>query len=365
MVAPQSVPVFLENRVVREQSGDYIPNTPTIMSETLTINIKSGGDKKYTVSISLSNTVEDLKKEVETAADVPVDRQRLIYSGKVLKDAETIESYKIKLGETVHMVKSAAPKSASTNAASELGGQSAATSSIPSNIAAGQGAFNPLADLTGARYAGYSQLPLASMFGPDGGMNNTMDPDQLNEMMSNPMFQQSMNSMLSDPRMMDFLIEQNPQLRAMGPQAREMMQSPFFRQMLSNPEMMRQMMSMGGGMGGSSPSFPAPGANPSLESAPSDASSAANASSPGASNPFASLFPGGVPPMNPFAAMMGGEAGAGTTAAPQDTRPPEERYESQLRQLNDMGFFDFDQNVAALRRTGGSVQGAIEQLLNN
>ncbi len=32
--------------------------------------------------------------------------------------------------------------------------------------------------------------------------------------------------------------------------------------------------------------------------------------------------------------------------------PPEERYAEQLRQLNDMGFYDFDRNVAALRRSG-------------
>lgn len=52
-------------------------------------------------------------------------------------------------------------------------------------------------------------------------------------------------------------------------------------------------------------------------------------------------------------------------AAPADNRPPEERYESQLRQLNDMGFYEFDRNVQALRRSGGSVQGAIEYLLQN
>ncbi|KAJ3471984.1 hypothetical protein NLG97_g11389 [Lecanicillium saksenae] len=49
--------------------------------------------------------------------------------------------------------------------------------------------------------------------------------------------------------------------------------------------------------------------------------------------------------------MTGGDAGA--PAGPPDNRPPEERYEEQLRQLNDMGFFDFDRNVAALRRSGG------------
>jgi len=59
---------------------------------------------------------------------------------------------------------------------------------------------------------------------------------------------------------------------------------------------------------------------------------------------------------NPF-------GGPASPPPPVDNRPPEERYADQLRQLNDMGFFDFDRNVEALRRSGGSVQGAIEQLL--
>lgn len=58
--------------------------------------------------------------------------------------------------------------------------------------------------------------------------------------------------------------------------------------------------------------------------------------------------------------LMGGAA---EPAAPADTRPPEERYAEQLSQLNEMGFYDFDQNVAALRRSGGNVQGAVNFLL--
>jgi ubiquilin len=106
-----------------------------------------------------------------------------------------------------------------------------------------------------------------------------------------------------------------------------------------------------------------------------------------AANPFAALFPpaGGAQgnqtnPANPFGItpemmtqmqqmMMGGGGGfgggfGGAPAAPADNRPPEERYADQLRQLNDMGFYDFDRNVAALRRSGGSVQGAVEYLLS-
>lgn len=92
-----------------------------------------------------------------------------------------------------------------------------------------------------------------------------------------------------------------------------------------------------------------------------------------AANPFAALFPPqGASQTNPFGMnpemmqqmmqMLGG--GAAGPAAPADNRPPEERYAEQLRQLNDMGFYDFERNVAALRRSGGSVQGAIEHLLS-
>lgn len=104
----------------------------------------------------------------------------------------------------------------------------------------------------------------------------------------------------------------------------------------------------------------APGAG-----APGDGAAGAG----GAANPFF-----GGPPMNPEALQqilqglgvnspLGGGSPA-PPAVPVDNRPPEERYAEQLRQLNDMGFTDFDRNVAALRRSGGSVQGAIEHLLS-
>jgi ubiquilin len=62
---------------------------------------------------------------------------------------------------------------------------------------------------------------------------------------------------------------------------------------------------------------------------------------------------------------MGGLGSPLAAAPPADNRPPEERYAEQLRQLNDMGFFDFDRNITALRRSGGSVQGAVDYLLSN
>lgn len=149
-----------------------------LVDETpVTFNIKSSSDAKYVITIPLTMTVLDLKTRLSGTdyADIPPDRQRLIYSGRVLKDPDTLSSYKIKEGHTVHLVKGAAsnqrqnPANSSTSTAGT--GTTPAASGVPTNIAAGTG-NNPLAGLTGARYAGFAQLPGADMFGPDGGVSS-------------------------------------------------------------------------------------------------------------------------------------------------------------------------------------------------
>lgn len=267
------------------------------------------------------------------------------------------------------------------------------------------------------------------------------------DMLSNPAIAQAMNEALNNPQMVDMMIQANPMLRN-NPHAREMLQSPMFRSMLSNPEALRAAAQMRRAMGGGggAEAFPAPGAtdttpagapaagaeggnnapnqanpmgfpglgmfgappaglggaggaanNPFMallnpfgappgaqpaagqtgagdNAANRDPSATAGATPTGqAANPFGGLFgapggnagnPFGITPeqMQQFMQMMGG-GGLGEPAAPADNRPPEERYAEQLRQLNEMGFYDFDQNVAALRRSGGNVQGAVNFLL--
>lgn len=130
----------------------------------------------------------------------------------------------------------------------------------------------------------------------------------------------------------------NPQQQQQNPFA-AVTQSPMFQSLVQNPQLMQQMLQT---MTGAPPS-----ANPANPSNPSDPNVG-----PQANNPFAALLgPGG----------MG--AFGGVPQQPADTRPPEVRYEEQLRQLNDMGFYEFERNVEALRRAGGSVQGAVEYLL--
>lgn len=137
----------------------------------LTFNVKAANDQKLVVTISANATVADLKAKLASPelADVPAERQRLIYSGRVLKDPDTLATVKIKDGHTVHLVKGAA-SNVRQNPANQGAGSNTPTSHVPTNLATGTG-NNPLAGLTGARYAGFHGLPGADMFGPDGGVS--------------------------------------------------------------------------------------------------------------------------------------------------------------------------------------------------
>ncbi|KAF2169119.1 hypothetical protein M409DRAFT_64894 [Zasmidium cellare ATCC 36951] len=432
-------------------------NTGDEVEQQLTFNVKSSSDAKYVVTVPTTMTVGDLKQKLSTSeyADTPPERQRLIYSGRVLKDPDTLASCKIKDGNTVHLVRSAESNQrqnpVNQGGASTPAGAGQPASNVPSNIAAGTGAGNPLAQLTGARYAGFHGLPGADMFGADGGMGAPPNADQMLRMLDDPNFAQQMNEAMNNPAVLDML-RNNPMIRN-NPMARAAIENPEMRRMMMNPDMIRMQMQMQRAMGGNGGegAFPMPGQTDTTEGgnntnnttgSTNTGAGGQNTGNPftqvppgggqGGQNPFAALF--GAPPgaganagnagagtgtdtanqqnpfgslfggqnqegqQNPMAAMtqqlmqnpqmmqqmmqmMGGGEGAGGEGAgfnpfgglggaapppePADSRPPEERYESQLRQLNDMGFYEFDRNVQALRRSGGSVQGAVEYLLSN
>ncbi|KAF5020117.1 hypothetical protein F66182_7880 [Fusarium sp. NRRL 66182] len=424
----------------------------------ITFKVKTSSDSNHSITMAETATVLDLKTKLagEEFENIPVERQRLIYSGRVMKNDDTLGTYKIKHNNTIHMVKSAASNQQPNQTPSA---NTSTSTPAPANMASGT-ANQPFAGLTGARYAGFGNgLPGLDMFGPDGGMGAPMDEARIQRLMSDPNVQQSINEAFNNPDFVNMLIDSNPMLRNM-PNAREIITSPFMRQMMTNPEMMSQAMrmqrNMQGGQGGGA--FPAPGATDTTPDGAATGGNAQGSDGQTQQNPFANPFlmqglmggqPGGElppqlrglsalfgaapgqtatgqtgsenttsqgttdnaggaqtsgttpsqggaqqgsntspPPANPFAAlfpppgaaqatnpfgmnpemmqqmmqMFGGQSAA--SSAPADNRPPEERYAEQLRQLNDMGFFDFDRNVAALRRSGGSVQGAIEHLLS-
>ncbi|KAF9283900.1 hypothetical protein BGZ68_005050, partial [Mortierella alpina] len=78
-------------------------------TSTITINVKASNENKYEITISPAATVLEFKTKISEKCDLPAERIRLIYSGRVLKDADTLESYKVQEGHTIHMVRGAAP----------------------------------------------------------------------------------------------------------------------------------------------------------------------------------------------------------------------------------------------------------------
>lgn len=395
--------------------------------QQVTFTVKSSSDQKFSLTLPAATTVGDLKQKLSASeyAGLPSERQRLIYSGRVLKDADTLGSCKIKDGNTVHLVKGAESNSrqnpASTSTSTAGPGVAA---NVPTNIASGAGANNPLAQLTGARYAGMHGLPGMEMFGADGGMGAPPDPEAMLRLLDDPNFAQQINEAMNNPAVIDML-RNNPMIRD-NPMARAAIDNPEMRRMMFSPEMIRiqtQLQRQGGFRGGAG-SFPMPGQTDTTQGSEQPQGTPGAAPAPrspfgaGAANPFAALFPGAAPAANASGAPAGTGAGNDPNPAnifganpsqlvdpeamrqlmqspegmrdvmqlmargapgganpfgfaaqepqgPPDNRPPEDRYADQLRQLNDMGFFEFERNIQALRRSGGSVQGAVEYLLSN
>ncbi|KAH9620442.1 hypothetical protein KSS87_017378 [Heliosperma pusillum] len=189
---------------------------------------------------------------------------------------------------------------------------------------------------------GLSSLPeLQHMLG------GVPDLSEASQFMQNPAMSQMMQSVLSNPQMFNQIINMNPQLRSLtesNPQLREMLQNPeMLRQMLS-PEMMQQMTTL----------------QQSLLSArnraPTNQDPLQTGAAAGAANNMG---------LEMLMNMFGGLGAGGLTTPENSNVPPEELYATQLTQLQEMGFFDTQENIRALQATRGNVHAAVERLLGN
>ncbi|KAJ3117933.1 hypothetical protein HDU96_004837 [Phlyctochytrium bullatum] len=345
----------------------------------ITVNIKCSNEAKFSVTIVDNATVTALKEAIaaeleKTSSPTPPSGQRLIFAGRVLKDEEVLTTYKVIEGSTLHLVRSkpagssstpsttTATPSTTTSTTSPTGTTPAAPAPTPTTPAPNA---NPWAALLGAGLPQGNPTPFAGAGSPGaglgaGGLNGPMDPNVMASLLSNPAVASSVASMMSNPAIMDSLIASNPQMaNAFTPQMRSMMQSEEFRRMMANPEFIRSMMQMAPLMGGGFNPFGAggyggaPGATPGADAgAGATAGAGANPMNPTGAAGFdpalLSLLMGGLPP-----------------ARPPPPANPEEAYAEQLRQLQDMGFYDASENIRALNATGGNVSAAVEWLFNH
>lgn len=227
--------------------------------------------EKRTVEVEGGANVKDFRDKVAAAFEcADVEAVCLIFAGKILKDADTLESHSIKDGMTVHLVikqsKSASnpaspasnapasPASPSPSASGNPASPSAASTSAPSpGGSTGDAAANPFGSLglSGPNpfgsLAGLSGLSGMTAFGgPGGGGQNLQEmqrnmmremgsnPESVRQILDNPMVQ----SLMQNPEVMQNLMMANPQMREL------MERNPEITHMLNNPELMRQTMEM-------------------------------------------------------------------------------------------------------------------------
>ena len=81
----------------------YAKEEPVYVKNAL--YVKSLDGKTSILSVDRSDRIASVKQKIEAVRSIPVDRQKLIFAGKMLKDERTLDGYNISIpGSTVHLV---------------------------------------------------------------------------------------------------------------------------------------------------------------------------------------------------------------------------------------------------------------------
>ncbi|KAL2493519.1 Ubiquitin domain-containing protein DSK2b [Forsythia ovata] len=201
---------------------------------------------------------------------------------------------------------------------------------------------NPTSDARPPGVAGLGGLGLPELER----MVGMSDPSAFSQFLQNPAMTQMMQSLFSNPQYMDQILGFNPQLRGMldmNPQLREMMQNPEILRQLTSPETMQQMMALQQQLS-------------QLGQQQSTPERTQASQGTGTQNNMG---------LEMLMNMFGGLGAGGLSVPSNPNVPPEELYATQLSQLQEMGFFDTQENIRALRATSGNVHAAVERLLGN
>ncbi|XP_033749151.1 ubiquilin-1-like [Pecten maximus] len=205
----------------------------------MTISVKTPKEKQD-IEINTDTSVKEFREIVAKQFSAPCEQLCLIFAGKILKDADTLEQHGIKDGLTVHLVIKSANRS--QQQAAEISG--AASPSAPSPVGVTPPAAQPnvgetpfgVGGLGGLAGLGNLGMGSANFMEMQQRMQREMmsNPEMLRNMMDNPFVQQ----LMSNPDVMRQMITTNPQMREL------MERNPEITHMLNNPDLMRQTMEL-------------------------------------------------------------------------------------------------------------------------
>ena len=362
--------------------------------EEIQIKIKMTSNAQvYTVKISKSDTILKLKEECEKQTQIPPLSQNLVYKGRILVNEKLVSDYNIENDHTIILVKkhSAPPPKTESKpvSSSNTSEQSSSNNQASSNNSNPNTNTNPNTNNNTNNNAGNNSNPFLGGLGGLGGMGGmpdlsnlgsilgNIDPNEINNMMqnmggigglgglggmggvnpqmvqqmlSNPMYLQMMSNMMQNPETLQMIMN-SPQIRQLtqnNPQMQQILNNPQLMQQLFNPQTLQMMSSLFQGMGNTN----------------------------NQQNPF-----GGVDfsQLGQMISNLGGEPGFGgmnnntgsaNNAGNSNNNNNQQnidykgKYKDQLAQLKDMGFINEETNIQVLKQTDGNVQFAIERLLN-
>uniref|UniRef100_A0A8C5P9Q0 Ubiquilin-4 n=1 Tax=Leptobrachium leishanense TaxID=445787 RepID=A0A8C5P9Q0_9ANUR len=201
----------------------------------LKITVKTPKEKEE-FAVPENSSIKEFKEDISKRFKTNADQLVLIFAGKILKDQDTLSQHGIHDGHTVHLViKTQNRSQAATSSQSSNPSSPEPTSSAPSSTTTttsttsapfGLGGLGGLAGLSslGMNASNFSELQSQMQ------RQLMSNPDMMVQIMENPFVQ----SMLSNPDLMRQLIMANPQMQQL------IQRNPEISHMLNNPDIMRQ-----------------------------------------------------------------------------------------------------------------------------
>ncbi|XP_044767698.1 ubiquilin-2 isoform X3 [Neomonachus schauinslandi] len=207
------------------------PAEPKIIKVT----VKTPKEKEE-FAVPENSSVQQFKEAISKRFKSQTDQLVLIFAGKILKDQDTLIQHGIHDGLTVHLVIKSQnrPQGQSTQPSNAAGTNTTSASTPRSNSTSISTNSNPFGLGSLGGLAGLSSLGLSSTNFSE--LQNQMQqqllssPEMMIQIMENPFVQ----SMLSNPDLMRQLIMANPQMQQL------IQRNPEISHLLNNPDIMRQ-----------------------------------------------------------------------------------------------------------------------------
>uniref|UniRef100_A0A0N4Z0A2 UBA domain-containing protein n=1 Tax=Parastrongyloides trichosuri TaxID=131310 RepID=A0A0N4Z0A2_PARTI len=185
-------------------------------TENFTVNIRKPRDS-FTIEAPSNATVSEVKKIINQKTSDPIDKQKLIFSGKILKDDDTLAGIGLKNNQTIHLVVSQAGSIPNTTPK-----PSSQTSSTTPNTTT-----------TPSGNRSTTQSPYGSLFNAASlGAGANMPPEMVSTLMNHPIMQ----SMMDNPEILRGVIESSPQMQQL------MERNPEIGHLINDPANLRRCM---------------------------------------------------------------------------------------------------------------------------